>query len=307
MPYTPPTSTKITTASPVLWSDNSLFTGYILFGVALPTDATGAQWAELRLYGTSQRLPLWTIIPVVEGTVDTNTSLYLTTQLDPPNTRYAIYWYDSTWKLVYPFPSGTLPSLVSVTTSPYQITVPSLTAPGTPLAAQTPAPQTSTSAMTSYVSSNLIEYILAGSADGVNTIFTIPYTPVVVASLFIDGQKQDPSTYTRVGSTVTFVTAPTAGSSVSAYVNSSIGSVAGANAASVSVSTSNGSVTGTIDGTNRYFVIPNITTIESIDWFWNGNYLTMGLDYTLAGTTVTMLGSVLPNGTDVLSARIWAA
>ena len=92
MAYIGPTSTKIITSAPVTWSDGSLFSGYLLLGLALPTDSLGAQWAEVNLYGTSQILPKWTVIPIVEGTVDSNTSIFPNTQLDPPRTKYAIYW-----------------------------------------------------------------------------------------------------------------------------------------------------------------------------------------------------------------------
>lgn len=218
MPYTSPLSAKITTTVPVTWSDGSLFSGYILFGIALPTDSLGAQWAELRLWGTSQRLPLWVTVPVVEGQVDTNTTLFYTNQMDPPNTRYSIYWFDMTWKRIYPI--GSLPALISVTANPYVVTQPTLAAPGVPGAGLTPDPQTPFSTNTSGTGTYLIEneYILTGTADGVNATFTLPVTPVITAFLFIDGQKQDPANYLRTGPVVIFSTPPTAGASVSALV-----------------------------------------------------------------------------------------
>ena len=307
MPYINPTTTKIVTSANVTWSGGSLFSGYLLLGVALPLDSNGVQWAHVNLFGTSQPLPQWTVIPIIEGVLDNNTSVFPNSQIDPPNTKYAAYWYDNTWKLIYPFPAGTLPTLFTITGATYTITPPTLTSPTAATVAFTPVPQ-SEDATTSFTSTNIIEYVCTGTADGVNATFVIPYSPVVLAVMFIDGQKQDTSTYTRVGSVVTFNIAPTAGSSVTALVNTSIGSggvsVIGS---SLQVSTANGSITGTIDGVNRYFVIPSVSTISSIDWFWNGNYLTLGLDYTVAATTITMLGAVLPSGTDVLSARVWGS
>ena len=219
MAYIGPTSTKIITSAPVTWSDGSLFSGYLLLGLALPTDSLGAQWAEVNLYGTSQILPKWTVIPIVEGTVDSNTSIFPNTQLDPPRTKYAIYWYDNTWKLVYPFPSGTLPSLVTITGATYTITPPTLTAPTYATSDLTPAPQIipddTADPMTYAIP---VEVFLSGTADGANTVFTLPVQPKVFCSVFVDGQKQDTSTWSRNASTVTFTTAPTYGSSITALV-----------------------------------------------------------------------------------------
>ena len=220
MAYVGPTSTKIVTSTPVTWSDGSLFSGYILLGLAMPIDSNGVQWASIRLYGTSQQLPQWTVIPVIEGVVDNNTSIFPNTQLDPPNTKYAIYWYDNTWKLVYPFPAGTIPSLVTITGATYTLTQPTITAPTSPTAAETPAPQD----IPDYTSSDVTyaiptEYTLTGTANGTNVTFTIPTSPIVFACIFLDGQKQKEGVdYTRIGSTVTFLTAPTSGSQVMGLV-----------------------------------------------------------------------------------------
>ena len=220
MAYVGPTSTKLITSTPVTWSDGALFSGYLLLGLALPTDSLGAQWAEVNLYGTSQILPKWTVIPIIEGTVDNNTSIFPNTQLDPPNTKYAVYWYDNTWKLVYPFPAGTLPSLVTITGTTYTITQPTLIAPTSATADLTPAPQTGdgTTSSNTQIYAIPVEYSLTGTVNGVNTTFTIPVQPKVFASIFIDGQKQDASNYSRIGATVIFVTAPSAGSSITGLV-----------------------------------------------------------------------------------------
>ena len=220
MPYTPPTTTKIVTSTPVVWSDGSLFSGYLLLGLALPTDSLGAQWGQLNLYGTSQRLPEWTVIPIVSGVVDSNTTVYPVTQIDPPNCRYAVYWYDNTWKLIYPFPSGTLPALISIPAgATYTLTQPTLTAPSVPTGSLTPAPQTTpddTSDPMTYAIP--VEYTLTGTANGTNTVFTIPVTPKVFCAVFTDGQKQETDTYTRSGAVVTFDTAPAVDSIISALV-----------------------------------------------------------------------------------------
>lgn len=296
MSYTVPSTAKIQSASPITWSDGSLFSGYILFGLALPTDVQGAQWAELRLYGTSQRLPVWTVFPIVEGQIDTNTTLFYTTQLDPPNTRYAAYWYDNTWKLIYPI--GAPPVSFSITTNPCLITQPYLQAPAVPTDDLIPVPQFEDP---EEADRNLIEYTLAGTANGVNTIFVIPVTEVRGASVFIDGQKQDTSTYTRVGSVVTFNTAPVILSSITAQVNIAIGATS---TAGFLVTSTAGTISGAINGSNIIYTLVGFTNIASLDFAYNGTVLTQGIDYTLVGNVVT-LTTLIPSTTDVLRARVW--
>jgi len=301
--YQAPQTAKITTSTPVTWSDGSLFNGYILFGIALPTDVSGAQWAEVKLLGTRQRLPVWTVLPIVEGQLDQITTLFLTTQLDPPNTRYTAYWFDNTDKLIYPYPSGTKAAAFSIASNPYTITQPTLAAPTLATGAYFPDPQPVVRNAVSFLASTAVEVYLTGTADGVNKVFTIPETSVVLAVIYVDGQKQDPLTYTRTGSTVTFTAAPTAGSSVTALVNLAVTG----NDASVLVSTAAATITGTIDGVNRTFIIPGFSTITDMDFYWNGLLLTVTYDYTYTGHTVTILGVNLPNGSDTLTARVWGA
>lgn len=64
-----------------------------------------------------------------------------------------------------------------------------------------------------------IQEQLTGAVNGVNTVFTTSQTPVNVGSfqLFVDGVYQrTPAHYSRVGTTVTLVTPPTAGQEVDA-------------------------------------------------------------------------------------------
>ena len=220
MAYINPTTTKIITSSNVTWSGGQLFSGYLLLGISLPRDAAGVQWANINLYGTSQPLPQWTVIPIVEGVLDTNTTVFPNSQLDPPNTKYAPYWCDNTWKLVYPLPSGTIPTPITISGTTYTITPPTITAPATVTSADVPVPED----IPAYTSDNVTyaiptEYTLTGTANGTNLTFTIPVTSVIFAMIFLDGQKMKEGVdYTRSGIIVTFITAPTSGSQVMGLV-----------------------------------------------------------------------------------------
>ena len=220
MAYINPTTTKIITTSNVTWDNGSLFSGYLVLGIALPRDAAGVRWANINLFGTSQILPEWTVIPIVEGVLDNNTSIFPNSQLDPPNTKYVAYWYDNTWKLVYPLPAGTIPALFTVSGATYTITPPTLASGSAPTGADAPVPED----IPAYTSSTVTyaiptEYTLTGTADGSNLVFTIPVTTVTFACIFLDGQKMKEGVdYTRSGTVVTFVYAPTSGAQVMGLV-----------------------------------------------------------------------------------------
>ena len=68
--------------------------------------------------------------------------------------------------------------------------------------------------------------------------------------------------------------------------------------------TANGSITGAINGSNRTFTLSG-TQPTGMDFFWNGQFLTVGVDYSLSGNTITMLTGAAPSGADILTARIW--
>lgn len=62
--------------------------------------------------------------------------------------------------------------------------------------------------------------------------------------------------------------------------------------------------TGTIDGVNKDFTISQIpTTNYTLLWFWNGQFLTYTDDFTVSGTTVTMVAA--PATGDTLRYLVW--
>ncbi len=62
----------------------------------------------------------------------------------------------------------------------------------------------------------------------------------------------------------------------------------------------NVALTGTIDGTNKDFALPEAAANDTLCVFWNGQMLKPTDDYAVAGTTVTMVGSPDPGD------KVWA-
>ena len=85
----------------ITWSDGTNFNGFGVVGLVLPT-SSGVAWPELSLEpGTPrQRLPLWSTIPIVEGTFNNQVGLWYNADINPPNTQYVIYYYDTSLKQV---------------------------------------------------------------------------------------------------------------------------------------------------------------------------------------------------------------
>lgn len=90
----------------ITWSDGTNFNGFGVVGLVLPTSG-GTNWPELSLEPGSprQRLPLWSTIPIVDGAFNNQVGLWYNADIDPPNTTYVIYYYDTSLKQVG-VPSG---------------------------------------------------------------------------------------------------------------------------------------------------------------------------------------------------------
>lgn len=124
------------TGGPVLWSDGSKFNGFVLIALALPKDG-GFEYAQVVVSNDypAQRLPQFQRIAIAEGLYDGNGRLIFTADMQPPNTRYCAYYYDSTGRLI----AGPT-ALFAVTSSPVTLVAPTLTAPVTNTVA--PSPET---------------------------------------------------------------------------------------------------------------------------------------------------------------------
>ena len=79
----------------VSWSNGEAFSGFVLIGIALPSSGDYS-YARVSLQNQypPQRLPLWYRIPIVGGQYDSSARIYYTEDIEPPNTRYAAWFYD---------------------------------------------------------------------------------------------------------------------------------------------------------------------------------------------------------------------
>ena len=89
-----PQSASLSQSVTVLWSDGSLFNGFILIGLVYPTN--GSQWAEVDLGGQApgERLPQFTKVAIVNGKFDNSVGIVYTSSISPPNTQYVAWYYD---------------------------------------------------------------------------------------------------------------------------------------------------------------------------------------------------------------------
>ena len=125
----------------ITWSNNTTaFNGFALVVLQIPTAPAGTQYATVD-YGNlypGMRLPLFQIIPIIQGQFNTACGVYVNDDLVPPGSSYVTYMYDSTnhqvagpsssWTVtsntpVNPFTAGgaltlTIPSTVQSPTTP---------------------------------------------------------------------------------------------------------------------------------------------------------------------------------------------
>lgn len=146
-----------------------------------------------------------------------------------------------------------------------------------------------------------IHEVPIGVVNGVNANFTISQAPISVASLimFLDGTEVSPAGYSLAGTTVTFNPGfiPVVPQQVTAYylIN------AGFSPASVAVTWESEAPVGAVNGVNVTFTVTGpVFDTKTFDLYLNGSYQYPGIDYTLAGTTITM--TVAP----VVTQTLWA-
>lgn len=123
----------------ITWSDGSSFNGFAVVGLVLPT-SSGTAWPELTLEPGSprQRLPLWSTIPIINGAFNQQLGLWFNEDINPPNTKYIIYYYDTSLKTpAVGVPSG-IGDAFTVTADPTTPPTYTLTAPIAGTAVPTP-------------------------------------------------------------------------------------------------------------------------------------------------------------------------
>ena len=126
---------KFSQSATLTWSDASLFDGFILVGLVPPT--SGTDWSSIALSGyyPTQRVPTFARVPIKDGKYNSNSGLFFTADLEPPNTRYVCWFYDNTGRQVAG-PSAQF----QVTADPVTPPTPTLTVPS--VGATTPTPDT---------------------------------------------------------------------------------------------------------------------------------------------------------------------
>lgn len=94
-----PRSAKL--SGTITWSDGSNFNGFAVVALVFPTSG-GSAWPELVIEPGSprQRIPVWSTIPIVNGVFNQSCGLWFNADINPPNTKYAIFYYDAANKLV---------------------------------------------------------------------------------------------------------------------------------------------------------------------------------------------------------------
>lgn len=108
--------------TPLTWSDGlTKFNGFLVVAFIPPT-ASGADWPRVDFFNQSpgQALPLRAIIPVTEGVINQSLGLFYSADVQPPNSQYVYWIYDTTSRQIAG-PS----SLFTVIATP--LTLPSLT------------------------------------------------------------------------------------------------------------------------------------------------------------------------------------
>lgn len=198
-PSVNPSTATLTSSSPIKWVGGTLFDGFVMLGLCVPSGTTGA-WPSLSIGQgkyPSQKLPIWTVVPIVQGVLDPSAKLFFNSAIDPPGSKYAAYWLDSTKRRLYPSGEGTL---FTIETSPYNLTVPAL--PDMTPASVAVSPEDTTTTSSEEI---LTPLTITGTQDGSNLIFTLSAFPVTALLLYVGGQLLAEGTdFTRSGVTITF-------------------------------------------------------------------------------------------------------
>lgn len=135
MPTAPQAATLVPSTGTVQWSNGELFDGYLVAGIALPTYGGGTVYPYVTVEGAPAplRIPQWSKIPIVAGVIDQGSQLLLNSSIQPPNSRYAFFFYDVTGRQV-----AADATLYNVNSTTFTVTIPALTAPSIAGAAPTP-------------------------------------------------------------------------------------------------------------------------------------------------------------------------
>lgn len=285
-------ATVATSVNPVTWSSGTNFDGYVLILLAMPT---GYSTQSAFIQGQNPVMPIakrWRFW-ISDGNIDQGSTIPYSVSIEPPNTAYAVYWYDLNDNLI----AGPT-SLVTIGASPYVLTVPTLTAPASTSVIPAPAP-VSTSTQVGFSDQEPVQ----GTVNGTNTVFTILFAPSPQASLalFRNGVEQSQGIDYSIGSsgnTINWLSTPVPQTGDILRASYRYKVLYGVNFSDSETPS------GTINGTNPTFTLswnPNPTT--SLLILRNGILQIQGVNFTLSGNTITFLGGFIPQSGDWL--RAW--
>jgi peptidoglycan hydrolase-like protein with peptidoglycan-binding domain len=193
---------QLTSASNIVWSGGDLFNGYVLLIAALPSSG-GGSWSRVALRNTRPALcvPLRYRVPIREGQYVPDAQIWRTDALVPPNVRYSAFFYDSTDRLI-----AIGADLFAVAADLYTLAPPVLNDPLT--AVVSPTPETVPSVPVVVYPNAPGREDVAGTKNGLNTTFAVSRNAAVVFIIW-NGQVLDEGVgYTRVGTAIEMVVAP---------------------------------------------------------------------------------------------------
>jgi len=167
---------QITYGSNILWSGGQKFNGYVLLIMALP-DILGAVWTRVFLKDSrpKTRIPTRIKILIREGQYESDTKVWKTDSLVPPNVQYSSFYYDDSDRLV-----AFGPELFTITASPHTLIPPTPLTPTAAIAATPPEDVPSTMITTVVIGTGPTRENISGVRNGVNTAFTISRAGSVV-------------------------------------------------------------------------------------------------------------------------------
>ncbi len=192
---------QLTSVADITWSGGALFNGYVLLIAALPSTG-GATWTRVHLKDTRPRLrvPTRVRVPIREGKYDSDTQVWRTDSLVPPNVLYSSFFYDSTDRLI-----AIGPALFSITTAQHTLTPPALTDPTAAVTSPDPEDVPSSQVVTQIYGAPTREDV-QGTKDGVNTTFTISTATYAVVMVIWNMTVLDQGVhYTISGNTITMI------------------------------------------------------------------------------------------------------
>lgn len=121
-----------------------------------------------------------------------------------------------------------------------------------------------------------------GVIDGANKAYTTVNSIVTVIGLYLNGEYIDPSQYTVSGSGFTM------GTAIPAQFSGTPFTIVYSSTSSSALSFFADTVSGTINGSNKIFTVPN-TISSALALFLAGIPYQPTIDFTVSGTTVTLV------------------